>query len=825
MGTKTFEYFSKAPYSTEELNVLASGKWNFAIGEPRTLTYGWLTSTTYRWTWGDEKTTEFNDLQKQFVRNQLAFLTSVLNINFVETNDQADLRFGVTTQTKENTSAYGYQAVTTDVGGGYHRDVMMVADPLDPNRLIFDPTVIGNGVNGLVHEIGHAMGIKHVTEGNTVVSDSLLQKWYTGTNTAIYSGSRNTFGINDLEYYWATYGKSLKPYQTEDNTYTPISGRYDLIYDTAGSDSIVIKGLTTSYSPDRVDPITKKLEVYHYTREINLNPSTFSTIFRANDLYILENTFIEKVFDSSESSLIKGNQLSNYIDAGLGSDTVFGGDGDDTIIGGPSSNIPTREIVLVKLNDKFNGDVYGDAYLKTTKAIALPSNSIKIELIVGLNELPTKWDATLIGYSSGGEWDDRQFNVYIGNDYLRMWVAGDLYVSKIFTPTLLQGSDAKRLTFSWDSFSGSIGIYINGELIDSGIVAKGKSLSAGNFWIASSWSQIFKGNIGDIAIWSKAIATYDEKSSLLSDYSSLLIDPDLKFLWSPANLNYSDLKNSQFVNLKDTNTNLSLVNVSVNNTFSTSKINTSSLFSEDLDYIDGGSGNDIIYGGNSSDIILGGMGNDGIDGGPGNDQITGGGGNDNIDGGLGLDIAKFSGSLGNNSNKNYSIQKINESTWTVSYTGPVIAIYPPPITEGIDQITNVERLQFTDKNVALDLTGNAGITVKVIGAVLGKSEVQSTKYVGLGLSYLDKGMSYSDLGALALTAVGATTNDAVVSTLWKNVIGTDATTAIKAPYIKMLTDGMKVGDLVVLAADTSFNTTNINLVGLTQTGIEYLPVV
>jgi hypothetical protein len=33
---------------------------------------------------------------------------------------------------------------------------------------------------------------------------------------------------------------------------------------------------------------------------------------------------------------------------------------------------------------------------------------------------------------------------------------------------------------------------------------------------------------------------------------------------------------------------------------------------------------------------------------------------------------------------------------------------------------------------------------------------------------------------------------------------------------------MKVGDLVVLAADTSFNTTNINLVGLAQTGIEYL---
>jgi hypothetical protein len=32
---------------------------------------------------------------------------------------------------------------------------------------------------------------------------------------------------------------------------------------------------------------------------------------------------------------------------------------------------------------------------------------------------------------------------------------------------------------------------------------------------------------------------------------------------------------------------------------------------------------------------------------------------------------------------------------------------------------------------------------------------------------------------------------------------------------------MKVGDLVVLAADTTFNTSNINLVGLMQTGMEY----
>lgn len=231
-----------------------------------------------------------------------------------------------------------------------------------------------------------------------------------------------------------------------------------------------------------------------------------------------------------------------------------------------------------------------------------------------------------------------------------------------------------------------------------------------------------------------------------------------------------------------------------------------------------------IKGTNSDEQIIGNELDNFLYGLGGNDLLQGGPGNDFIDGGSGLDTAKFSNPLGSSNSKNYSILKNSDSTWSVSYIGPIVSIYPPSTTDGTDQLTSIERLQFTDKNVALDLGGNAGIAAKVIGAVLGKSQVQNPTFVGIGLSYLDKGMSYSDLGALALAAIGATTNDSVVSTLWKNVIGTEATAAIKSPYIKMLNDGMKFGDLVVLAADTSFNTININLIGLTQTGIEYLPV-
>ena len=133
-------------------------------------------------------------------------------------------------------------------------------------------------------------------------------------------------------------------------------------------------------------------------------------------------------------------------------------------------------------------------------------------------------------------------------------------------------------------------------------------------------------------------------------------------------------------------------------------------------------------------------------------------------------------------------------------------------------------MRFTDKSFALDLDGNAGKAAKVIGSVLGSASVSNPTFVGIGLNYLDKGMSYSELGELALKAIGAINADVIVSTLWRNVVGFDASTEQKAPYIKMLSEGMKFGDLVVLAADTSLNTTNINLVGLAQTGIEYIPV-
>jgi Ca2+-binding RTX toxin-like protein len=188
----------------------------------------------------------------------------------------------------------------------------------------------------------------------------------------------------------------------------------------------------------------------------------------------------------------------------------------------------------------------------------------------------------------------------------------------------------------------------------------------------------------------------------------------------------------------------------------------------------------------------------------GDDSIQGLGGNDVIDGGDGIDTSVYA--------KNASSYSMN-----MPINGQIFVSG----SDGVDQLTGIERIRFADKSIAIDVDGNAGIAAKILGAVFGKSAVSNKEYVGIGLDLLDKGMSHDTLAGLALNAAKATTNDQIVTTLWTNVVGSAPSAADKAPFIKMLEDGMTPGALAQMAADTSINTTNINLVGLAQTGIDF----
>jgi serralysin len=143
-----------------------------------------------------------------------------------------------------------------------------------------------------------------------------------------------------------------------------------------------------------------------------------------------------------------------------------------------------------------------------------------------------------------------------------------------------------------------------------------------------------------------------------------------------------------------------------------------------------------------------------------------------------------------------------------------------------DILSNIERLEFNDKHIALDLDGNAGKTIKLLGALLGKEEAVNKAYVGAGLKLLDDGMTYEELMQVGLDVVlGANpSSSSVVDLIWTNIVG-PPTAADNLPQYSVLIDNgtYTAAELAIAAADHSLNTTNIDFIGLSQTGVEYLP--
>jgi Ca2+-binding RTX toxin-like protein len=188
-------------------------------------------------------------------------------------------------------------------------------------------------------------------------------------------------------------------------------------------------------------------------------------------------------------------------------------------------------------------------------------------------------------------------------------------------------------------------------------------------------------------------------------------------------------------------------------------------------------------------LALSGTGNasaNALTGNAGRNTLTGLGGDDAIDGGEGIDTAVYTGPR--------SQYTVTRGSTTTSVSG-----------EGNDTLSNVERLQFSDGGLALDLAGNAGMVAKILGAVFGQAAVGDRALAGIGLNIADtSGMSYQQLMQLALDyRLGAgASNEAVVDLLHTNVMGSAPDAGTQAHYVSWITGGgYTQASLATLAAD------------------------
>jgi hypothetical protein len=147
---------------------------------------------------------------------------------------------------------------------------------------------------------------------------------------------------------------------------------------------------------------------------------------------------------------------------------------------------------------------------------------------------------------------------------------------------------------------------------------------------------------------------------------------------------------------------------------------------------------------------------------------------------------------------------------------------------GHDILDRIERLEFADRKVAFDLGAGeaAHNTVKLVGAAFGAASVQARPdYIGAGLSLFDAGYSLHEVAELAAKAMGFDDNGAFVDAVYANVVGATPTHDMHDYLESLLQDHggtMTRGDLLAFAASTDLNLQHIDILGLQQSGVEYM---
>ena len=205
--------------------------------------------------------------------------------------------------------------------------------------------------------------------------------------------------------------------------------------------------------------------------------------------------------------------------------------------------------------------------------------------------------------------------------------------------------------------------------------------------------------------------------------------------------------------------------------------------------------------------LIGSRGNENLIGGKGDDVLISSGGEDILEGGEGKDSVIITMDASNST----ITRDIETNNWVVATDA------------GTDTLVDVERLVFEDTSVALDVSKDqiGGQAVLALGALVGPGSIEDPAFVGLVIGLLDDGMSFDELAVAAIDALSLQSNDALVTTLWTNIVGVAPSDSERASVVALLDSGTTPAELVRLAAFNEMNESNVDLIGLAQRGLEF----
>ena len=615
--------------------------------------------------------TTFSADQRAAVHKVLEIISQLTNLSFVEITNPgaADIRFGNTSMWLDG--AINFRAQPGDVGPRRINDVFISNYPTRSNT---DTTIGGYGLTSLLHEIGHALGLKHPHEGSPS-SLSVTRELSVMSNGDTPYGAPSLYGSTPLVFDVAALQSMYGANAAWNNTDT------EYIFNPNPNNSIASGGLhpLVIFRGQRRaiwdGGGTDKLWADNYTTrvEIDLRGGMLSSVGGIRNIAIAEGVQIEQAVGGTASDLLVGNDAPNNLKGGLGADVLEGGQGADVYlydrVAGEGADIirdsdgqGSIEVAgvalganLTRLSNTVWKDTRGYVYyyesgllqIIDTAAPGGAAHAIRVEgyqsgqLGMTFGGTSIQPDQTVLG----GAGDDSLWDVVASNDLI-LGGAGKDYLFNPLTTYLNAVGQYPWANDGEDLFYGEAG----DDLINAGDETDYVDGGADNDVLAGGWGMdILVGGDGRDVLAGDAqfIPTGSWSVDFLPD-ATVFHNIGGSFV-----LSWHDAQGNPFPGVQPNGPDALYGGAGDDRLWG----------GEGDDLLDGGTENDWLQGLSESDVLLGGDGDDLIwgdssqdpahptwvytlpeyhgddyaDGGAGNDFITGDGGADTLYGGSGAD--------------------------------------------------------------------------------------------------------------------------------------------------------------------------------------------